>query len=114
MKKLLFLLSIIFALVACEDRNVVDSINVKDNSPLIGTTYKSIGEDWESYTFSENRYERKCQSWIDNDIQWLGYYELKDDTIYCYYDKLPLKTEFTMIYMVDSIIKGNQIYYKQK
>lgn len=108
MKKLLLPL-LLFVLVGCEKTD----INIENNSPLVGTTYKSMGEDWESFSFSKDRYERINPLWQEAGIQWLGYYALQGDTIYCYYDKLPLSVEFTMIYCIDSIIDDGRVYYKQ-
>ena len=110
MKRLFLLSFIALAIVGCEDNS---TINKSNNKPLIGTTYKSAGQDWESFTFGDDRYERVTPRWQEAGIEWLGYYSLKGDTIYCYYDKLPLSIEFTMIYCVDSIINtDNQFYYK--
>ena len=96
--------------VGCKDKNGVSS------NALAGTTYKTTfaNNDWESFVFHKNRYERHCPSWDSKDIQWEGYYDLEGDVIYCYYDQLPKEVEFTMRYCGDSIINSdNRVYYKQ-
>lgn len=110
MKKTMLLLALCAMLVGCEDKITLS------NNPLKGTTYTHYYKDgdWERFTFySATRYKREKPNWIKNGIKWEGYYSIEDNTIYCYYDKLPKEVEFTMEYKGDSIIKYDDVYYKQ-
>lgn len=111
MKKTMLLLALCAMFVGCEDK-----FNVSNN-PLKGLTYKHINcynGEWETFTFYSNtRYKRETQQWVDAGIKWEGYYSIKNDIIYCYYDKLPKEVEFTMTYKGDSIIKDERVFYKQ-
>ena len=121
MKKICLLMFAIALLAGCEQplNEQETRTQIERNTPLIGTTYKSHNAEWESFTFYEQKYRRDTPLWQESGIEWWGYYSLQDSIIYCYYDQLPYKVEFTLKYKGDSIIDDDDdiryrtVFYKQ-
>lgn len=121
MKRAYLCIFVAMLLVGCEQsiNEQKTETQIESNAPLIETTYKSHNAEWESFTFYEQKYQRDTPLWQERGVEWWGYYSLQDSIIYCYYDQIPNKVEFTLRYKGDSIIKNDDdiryrtVYYRQ-
>ena len=106
MKKTMLLLALCAMIVGC-----VSDINP---NPLVGNRYVSKEYNGHNaFTFTEKQY-----FWYEDGHEnpyesWRGYYTLKNNIIYCYFDKQKRELDWEMKYCVDSIIWDDETFYKQ-